>query len=331
MRLEQTFMHFLLKHQQSHGRTLNFLILMESILNAARYIQHYYNLGALHGTIGEAGEINIQGENVMRLDLMAHQIVTHYLNESEQVLEATSEEVKDEMRMKDDGRYFIYFDPLDGSGNIKHSLPVGFLFGIAKRNLEGKEDFHLRSGSEFIAAGMFLIPSGIFTFALKDAGTWLFLQDESGVYIRPSKVSLPEENKIWELSFNSSHRSTFSDSVQNWIKSNESKYNFRYAGSLAVDFHRLLHNGGLFMYPAIVKHPDPSKNKPKGKLRLMYECAVVAFIAREAGGLAINELGQDILNVNPQDRHERSSLFVGNKELIENIKKAITSGHKSIS
>jgi len=322
MQLEQTFMNFLLQHQQAHSRSLNFIILMESILNSAKYIQHYYSKGALHGTVGESGEINIQGETVMRLDLMAHQIVTHYLQESQQVLEATSEEVSDEIILNPDGRYLIYFDPLDGSSNIKHSLPVGFLFGIAKRNLEGPEDFHLRKGSEFIAAGLFLIPSGIFTFALKDAGAWVFLRDESGAYIRPTRVTMPETKKNWELSWNSSNRLTFSEKVKKWIETNEPKYNFRYAGSLAVDFHRLLHNGGLFMYPGIHNHKDKSKNRPGGKLRLMYECAVVAFIAHEAGGRAINENSEDILDVQPNTRHDRSTLFVGNIELIKDLAKS---------
>jgi fructose-1,6-bisphosphatase I len=323
MQLEETFMHFLLQHQQKHGRTLNFLILMESILTSARYIQHYYNLAALHGNVGESGEINIQGENVMRLDTMANQIALHYLEQSKQVIEATSEETPDPVKMNADGRYLIYFDPLDGSSNVKHSLPVGFLFGIAKRNLDGNEDLHLRSGKEFIAAGMFLIPSGIFTFALKNAGAWQFLRDESGVYIRPTRVELPSDKANWELSWNSSNRNNYGEKIQKWISKNESAHNFRYAGSLAVDFHRLLHNGGLFMYPAIVNHPDKNKNRPDGKLRLIYECAVIAFIAKEAGGVAINELGHNILDVNPKERHERSTLFVGCKEIVEDIKKTI--------
>lgn len=324
MQLEETFMHFLLQHQQHHGRTLNFLILMESILTSARYIQHYYNLAALHGNVGESGEINIQGEKVMRLDNMAHDIVSHYLKQSNQVIEATSEEEDEPALMNKDGRYVIYFDPLDGSSNIKHSLPVGFLFGIAKRNLEGEEDLHLRAGKEFIATGMFLLPSGIFTFALKNAGAWQFLRDESGAYIRPTKINFSENKKNWELSWNSSNRLTFSDKVQKWINNNEPKYNFRYSGSLAVDFHRLLHNGGAFMYPAITQHSDASKNRPEGKLRLIYECAVIAFIAKEAGGIAINEAGKNILDISPKERHQRSTLFVGCKEIIEDLRKQIT-------
>ncbi|MCL4135682.1 UNVERIFIED_CONTAM: hypothetical protein GTU68_026571 [Idotea baltica] len=323
MKLEETFMHFLLKHQQDHSRTLNFLILMESILTAAKYIQYHYNSGALEGNLGKKGTTNIQGEKVMKLDDMANDIVMHYLRGSDQVIEATSEEVEDAEKMNEDGRYFIYFDPLDGSSNVKHSLPVGFMFGIAKRNLDGEEDCHLRKGKDFIAAGMFLIPSGIFTFALKDSGTWSFLMDKTGVFIRPEKITFPEDKKKWELSWNASHRKNFSDKVQKWVDENEANYSFRYAGALAIDFHRLLGNGGMFMYPAIVNHPDKEKNRPEGKLRLMYESAVVGFMAREAGGAVVTESGEDLLDLQPQDRHERSALYVGNKEVVSSIAEAL--------
>ncbi|MCB0337781.1 MAG: hypothetical protein KDD62_15800, partial [Bdellovibrionales bacterium] len=308
-----------------HNRTLNFIILMESLLRAARAIQYRYDTSALDGTTGEAGMSNVQGENVMQFDLIAHQIVMHYLAESGQVMEATSEEVSDEIRLNPDGRYLVYFDPLDGSSNIKHSLPVGFLFGIAKRNLEGPEDYRLRPGKDFIAAGLFMIPTGIFTFALKNAGAWRFLLDKTGDFIRPTRIQFPNKKDTWELSWNSVNRHAFNPKVQSWLDANEKQYNFRYSGSLAVDFHRLLHNGGAFMYPAITNHVDPKKNRPNGKLRLMYESSVVSFIAQQAGGLAIGEDGHDILETQPRHRHQRSSLYVGNSELIESIRKVLKS------
>lgn len=323
MKQDETFLHFLLEHQLKHGRTLNFVVLMESILSAARSINYQYNIAAQHDNLGKAGSTNIQGEEVMSLDLICHEIVMHYLKESKQVMEATSEEVHEEIRLDDDGRYILYFDPLDGSSNIKHNLPVGFLFGIAKRNLEGPEDYHLRKGDDFIAAGMFVIPTGIFTFALKDAGAWRFILDQSGVYIRPQQVKLPAESKKWELSFNSANNDTYAKPVKDWLVKNQAKYGFRYAGSLAVDFHRLLHNGGMFCYPAIVNHPDASKNRAQGKLRLMYECNVVSFIAREAGGFAVDEQGKDILSVAPTDRHQRSALYIGSKALVEDVQKVL--------
>ncbi len=319
MQLDETFMTFLLNHQRKNKRTLNFLILMESIMAAARKIDSLYRAGALDQNLGEAGKTNVQGESVMEMDLMAHQIVMHYLTQSKQVMEATSEEIASELRLNADGRYIVYFDPIDGSSNVKHSLPVGFLFGIVKRDLDKDETYRLRTGREFIAGGMFLIPSGLFTFALRNAGTWRFLMDETGVYVRPKKITLPASKKSWELSWNVSNTTSFSEKVQEWLIKNKSDYNFRYAGSLVVDFHRMLHNGGMFLYPAILNHQDPLKNRPEGKLRLLYEAAVVAFIAHEAGGMAIDESGTDLLDVEPKDRHQRSTLYVGNKELVKEM------------
>ena len=323
MQLDETFMTFLLNHQRKNKRTLNFLILMESIMAAARKIDSLYKAGALQQNLGEAGSINVQGESVMEMDLMAHQIVIHYLTQSKQVTEATSEEMTDEIRINDDGRYIVYFDPIDGSSNVKHSLPVGFLFGIVKRDLDTDETYRLRKGRELIAAGMFLIPSGLFTFSLRNAGTWRFLMDETGVYVRPTRLVLPEAKKSWELSWNVSNSFAFSKNVQAWLEKNESTYNFRYAGSLVVDFHRMLHNGGMFLYPAIVNHTSPEKNRPEGKLRLLYEAAVVAFMAHEAGGMAVDESGTDLLDVVPNHRHQRSALYVGNKELVSEIQKVL--------
>lgn len=319
MKLDETFMHFLLEHQIKNQRTLNFMILMESILTAARQIDFYYRSGALMRNLGEAGNVNVQGENQMAMDVMAHELVMHYLAESKQIIEATSEESEEAITLNPNGRYLIYFDPIDGSSNVKHSLPVGFLFGIVKRNLQGEEDCHLRAGKDYIAAGMFLIPSGLFTFALKGSGAWRFVQDATGAYVRPQRLYFPEDKKTWELSWNAANRGGFKNSVQKWANENESKFSFRYAGSLVVDFHRLLHNGGMFMYPAVVNDPDPKKNKPEGKLRLMYEASVVAFIANEAGGYAVDDNGNDILEIVPKKRHQRTALYVGSKEVVEDI------------
>ena len=148
MELESSFTSFLLAHQQRHKRSLNFLLLMEALMTSAKQIRHCYRLAELERGLGEAGQTNVQGENVMQMDLAANQIVLHYLTECAQVIEVTSEELTEEVVLNENGRYFVYFDPLDGSSNIKHNLPVGFLFGIAKRNLEGEEDRRLRPGAE---------------------------------------------------------------------------------------------------------------------------------------------------------------------------------------
>lgn len=327
LHLEDTFMDFLLEHQEKRNRTYHFLVLMNAILNAAKRIQFYYQTGALRGNLGQAGTINCQGEDVLKMDEIANSLVEHYLKRSGRVIHAVSEEREEIIPMNvENGRYFVYYDPMDGSSNVPHNLPIGFLFGVAKRNLDGPEDFHLRAGHEFIAAGMFVIPTGTFTIGLKEAGCWRFHIDETGNYVKPTRMTLPENRKTWELSYNSANRETFADSVQRWILENKKKYAFRYMGALAADFHRILTNGGLFLYPAIVHHPDSKKNRPSGKLRLMYEAAVAAFMCCEAGGDAIDEIGTPILDITPRQPHQRTALYVGSKPLIEEIKAALKSG-----
>ena len=324
IRTEQTFMNFLLQHQERYKRTYHFLILLDALISAAKHIQQYYLTGALRGNLGLAGDVNVQGEEVMRMDQIAHEITIHYLKASGRVIHAVSEESEEIIPIHPEGgRYLVYFDPLDGSSNIPHGLPVGFLFGIAKRNLEGAEDGHLRAGKDYIAAGMFVIPTGTFTLGLKDAGTWRFHIDETMTFVRPTRMILPEDPKGWELSFNASNRHTYAEGVQKWIVENESKYAFRYLGALAGDFHRMLGTGGMFMYPAIVNHPNQKKNRPEGKLRLMYEAAVVAFMCREAGGMAVNENGAPILEIQPEKHHQRTALYVGSKRLVEDIARTL--------
>jgi fructose-1,6-bisphosphatase I len=324
IRFEQTLTNFLLDHQEKHNRTYNFLILMDALISAAKHIEHYYLTGALKGNLGLAGNVNVQGEDVLRMDQIAHEITIHYLRASGRVIHAISEESEKIIPINNEGgRYFVYFDPLDGSSNVPHGLPVGFLFGIAKRNLDGPEDGHLRAGKDYIAAGMFVIPTGTFTLALKDAGTWRFHTDETMDLVRPTRMILSEDTEEWELSFNPAHRHTYAKNVQNWIEQNERKYVFRYLGSLAGDFHRILSNGGMFMYPAIVNHPNPEKNRPHGKLRLMYEASVVAFMCREAGGTAVDETGTPTLDLQPKEPHQRTPLYVGSKPLVDDIAKVV--------
>jgi len=328
VQFEQTFRNFIMRHQENYNRSYHFLILMDAIITAATRIELYYRTGALKDNLGASGSTNVHGEKVLQMDEIAHNIVVHYLNSSERVIQAVSEESEEIISMnKDGGRYFIYFDPLDGSSNVAHGLPVGFMFGIAKRsfegNIQGPEDFHLRTGNEFIASGMFVIPTGMFTLALRDAGCWRFHADETNTYVKPTRIMLPEEPNKWELSFNSANTYTFGDSVQEWILENEKKFTFRYLGALAGDFHRLLSNGGMFMYPAILNHPDEKKNRLQGKLRLMYEANVVAMMCKEAGGAAVNEAGDNILDIKPEKHHQRTTLYVGSKPMIEDITKTL--------
>ena len=171
--------------------------------------------------------MNVQGEDIMQMDQIAHEITIHYLKASGRVIHAVSEESDEIIPINPEGgRYFVYFDPLDGSSNVSHGLPVGFLFGVAKRNLTGPEDGHLRAGKDYIAAGMFVIPTGTFTIGLKEAGAWRFHVDETNTFVRPTRMVLPEDPKDWELSFNAANRRTFAENVQKWISGERGKVCF---------------------------------------------------------------------------------------------------------
>jgi len=134
--LDETFMQFLLQHQLKHKRTLNFLILMESIISASKAIQDLYTKAAIDKNLSYAGNMNVQGEDVTKIDLLADNIFLHYLKGSKQVIQVVSEEREKKVSLNPKGRYFVYYDPIDGSSNVKHNLPVGILFGISKKNLD---------------------------------------------------------------------------------------------------------------------------------------------------------------------------------------------------
>jgi len=318
--LDETFMQFLLQHQLKHKRTLNFLILMESIISASKAIQDLYTKAAIDKNLSYAGNMNVQGEDVTKIDLLADNIFLHYLKGSKQVIQVVSEEREKKVSLNPKGRYFVYYDPIDGSSNVKHNLPVGILFGISKKNLSGKESKRLRHGNEYIASGIFMIPSGNFTFYLNDAGCWRFLKSSSGTYIRPEKVKLPKDKSQFNLSYNTSTLEHYPPKLRNWLEDNSGKYGFRYSGSLAGDIHRILTTGGVYIYPSIL---GGSKPYPAGKLRLLYECNVVANIVKAAGGEAIDDQGQPVLDLKPTSIHQRSSIIVGDKKIIKEIQKIL--------
>ena len=296
---------------------------MDAIISAKKISSIITSRALLRGISGWQERSMCKAKMSCTWMIWPDEIIIHYLKTTRRVIHAVSEECDEIIKLNEDGRYFMYFDPLDGSSNVAHGLPVGFLFGIAKRNLKGVEDFHLRAGREYIAAGMFVIPTGTLTIALRDAGAWRFHIDETQNYVKPMQVILPDDPEKLGAFLQCDEPVHVRRQVQDCVQNNERNYTFRYMGALAGDFHRILTNGGMFMYPAIVNHPDPKKNRPEGKLRLMYEASVVAFMCCEAGGHAVNEDGIPILDIKPASHHQRTALYVGSKSLVDDITKAL--------
>ena len=223
LQFEETFMDFLLEHQERHNRTYHFLILMNSILNAAKRIQHYYLTGALRGNLGLAGSTNVQGEEVLQMDQIANEVVKHYLGSSGRVIHAVSEEEKEIIPMNvEGGRYFVYYDPMDGSSNVPHNLPDRI--PLRHRQEEPRRPRRRapsgRAGSTSPRACS-SSPPGRSPSPCRNAGCWRFHIDEVMNYVKPTRMVLPENPKTWELSFNSANRETFAGGIREWIAEKE--------------------------------------------------------------------------------------------------------------
>jgi fructose-1,6-bisphosphatase I len=275
--------------------------------------------------LGMAGRINIQDEQVAKLDMLANETLIRYTSFAGRLAGMASEECKDIIPIPEDypcGPYVLLFDPLDGSSNIDYTISVGTIFSIYRRRTESGDaqmDDFLQPGKDLVAAGyiiygnstlfVYTVGEGVHGFTL-DPGVGEFLLSHPDICI-PQKPIFYSVNQGYERYWSSGVRQ-FTDYVQGKTGEFEGGLSMRYVGSLVADFHRNLLAGGVFYYPADSKDPQ----KPRGKLRLLYECAPLAFIAKHAGGYA-SDGHQSILEIKPTSLHQRTPLFIGNRELVE--------------
>jgi fructose-1,6-bisphosphatase I len=226
------------------------------------------------------------------------------------------------------GPYVLVFDPLDGSSNIDHTISVGTIFGVHRRKTESGpgqlEDF-LQPGRDLVAAGYVIYGnSTVFVYSVGnrvhgftlDPGVGEFLLSHPNITI-PEKPKFYSVNQGYERYWSSGVRQ-FTDYVQGKTGEFDGGLSMRYVGSMVADFHRNLLAGGIFYYPADSRDPD----KPRGKLRLLYECAPLAFIAHQAGGYA-SDGHKPILDIVPTKLHQRTPIFIGDRSLVETAEKYI--------
>jgi fructose-1,6-bisphosphatase I len=275
--------------------------------------------------LGSADRTNIQGEQVAKLDVFANDTLVRFTSSTGRLAGLASEENADFIPIPEGyrcGPYLLLFDPLDGSSNIDYTISVGTIFSIFRRKTrKGRaqlEDF-LQPGRDLVAAGYIIYGnSTVFVYTAGDGahgftldpGVGEFLLSHPNICI-PAKPKFYSVNQGYERYWSSGVRQ-FTDFVQGVSGEFEGGLSMRYVGSLVADFHRNLIAGGVFYYPADSKDPQ----KRQGKLRLLYECAPLAFIAEQAGGLASDGL-QPILDIVPTDLHQRTPFFVGNRDLVE--------------
>lgn len=314
------------------GATGELSSLLRDIGLAAKRVNVEVNKAGLVDILGDAGSVNIQGEEVKKLDVFANNQFTGVLKHGISCAGIASEELDDIVVFDDEvsnnSKYVCLYDPLDGSANIDVNISIGTIFAVFRRVTEkGKpcnlQDF-LQKGIQMVAAGYIIYGSStMFVYATRRGVNGFTLDPSIGEFtLSHPDIKCPEQGKIYSV--NHGHFFQYDEKVKKYIdrcqkktKADGGPYTQRYLGSMVADVHRNLIKGGIFMYPGIT-------DKPKGKLRLLYECNPFAFIVEVAGGKATN--GKErILEVQPTELHQRSPFFVGSKLMMEELEECLMS------
>jgi len=316
-----TLTQHILEAQKSHpGATGQLSALLTQIGVAGKLIQAQVRRAGLIEIGGTTGEENVQGETVQKLDRIAQDTLVDVLARSGCVAAMASEEEHDiiEVPSKLAGDYVVLFDPLDGSSNIDANVSIGTIFSVYRRRHANEvvRSDTLRPGSEQIAAGYIIYGSStVFVYTTGDTVDCFTLDPAAGEYfLTRAKVRIPERTKV--LSINECNQpywpawvAPYIDSVKQRNDLEKRRVSSRHIGSLVADFHRNLLYGGVFLYPA-------DKRTNRGKLRLLYECNPLAFIAEAAGGAA-SDGHERILQRTPTSLHERTALIIGPRAEVE--------------
>lgn len=321
--------HLQLHQKNIPGATGRFTSLFNELILSAKIINRAVNKAGLVDVLGDTGETNIQGEQVQKLDEYANQIMIHRLQRCGVLCAMSSEEQADLIQIPQKfqkGDYFLVFDPLDGSSNIEANVSIGTIFSIYRRkhNSGDTVELHevLQKGCEQVAAGYFLYGSStVLIFTTGDGVHGFTLDPSVGEFLLSHpQIRIPEQGKIYSV--NEAYWHYWDKKTQDAIALFKDPggrlgrvYSLRYIGSLVADFHRNLLYGGVFMYPADNRDPK----KPQGKLRLLCEAAPLSMIAEQAGGMSTDGLNP-ILEIEPQELHQRTPLVIGSKQDVQMIR-----------
>ncbi|MBI4577048.1 MAG: class 1 fructose-bisphosphatase [Planctomycetes bacterium] len=315
-----TLSRFIREKQKGYSTaTGEFTGLIIEIGHAARIITREVRKAGLVDILGLTGKINVQGEEVQKLDEFAHHTIVRALDHTGLVCVMASEESDGVIPIPDRhprGKYALNFDPLDGSSNIDTNASIGTIIGIHRKVSPGglgsvgtREDL-LRKGSEQIGAVYIIYGSSTILVYSDGHGVHEFTLDPSvgEFYLSQEDIRIPPRGKTYSV--NEGNWAYWSDAQRRVVdyfkaedKASDRPYGLRYIGSLVADFHRTLKKGGIFMYPG-------DRKNPQGKLRLLFECAPLAFMAQSAGGAAIDG-STPILGIEPAELHHRSPLYIG--------------------
>ena len=300
--------------------------LLRDIGLAAKRVNVEVNKAGLVDILGDAGTINVQGEDVKKLDIYANNQFMGVLQHGISCAGIGSEELDDFVVFDDEvsnqSKYVVMFDPLDGSGNIDVNVSIGTIFSVYRRVSERgkpctKADF-LQPGNRQVAAGYVIYGSStMFVYATRRGVNGFTLDPSIGEFcLSHPDIKCPPTGKFYSVNHGNFFQydegvRKYIDACQRKTKDTGGPYTQRYIGSMVADVHRNLIKGGIFMYPGTI-------DKPKGKLRLLYESNPFAFILEVAGGRATDGK-QRILDIHPTELHQRTPLFIGSSEMMDEL------------
>jgi fructose-1,6-bisphosphatase I len=298
--------------------------LLSDLSLATKVISLEVNKAGLVDILGFTNSVNVHGEDVKKLDVFAHEMLIRAMDHGGHLCVMASEEEENIIHIPKRhrvGKYVLLFDPLDGSSNIDANVSIGTIFSIYKRvspdDTPGTLEDCLQKGTEQVAAGYIIYGSstvmvysagnGVHGFTLDPAFGEFLLSHEN--------IQIPKQGKIYSI--NEGNYKYWHQGLKKYIKYLQQDlnkpYTSRYIGSMVADIHRNLLYGGIFMYPSDARNA-------KGKLRLMYECNPMAYIVEAAGGRATDGKTR-ILDLQPENLHERTPVFIGSEEDVLMVEK----------
>ena len=322
----QTLGEFIIEHQSSFKYSSGELSrLINSIRLAAKVVNYEVNKAGLVDILGTAGDINVQGESQQKLDVYANDKFIQMLTNRNIVCGIASEEEDNFIAINSNdknhqNKYIVLIDPLDGSSNIDVNVSVGTIFSVYRRVTDvgtavTLDDF-LKKGSEQVAAGYIIYgTSTMLEYTTGDGVNGFTLNPAIGTfYLSHPNMQFPINGRIYSV--NEGNYIHFPQGIKDYIKYCQMEegyrpYTSRYIGSLVSDFHRNMIKGGIYLYP------KSSKNSA-GKLRLLYECNPMAFLAEQANGKATNGV-QRILDIQPTELHQRVPFICGSTNMVEDV------------
>jgi fructose-1,6-bisphosphatase I len=311
--------HILAQQREHPEATGTLTSILYDIALAGKLISRETTRAGLADILGLTGSINVQGEEVAKLDQYANAAIVRLNQFTGRLAAMASEEIADVIPIPPEfptGRYVLVFDPLDGSSNIDYSVSIGTIFSILRRRTpEGAPvSLHdcLHRGRDIVASGYILYgPSTMMVYSSGHGVHGFTLDQTVGEFLLTHPdIRIPTRPKFYSV--NQGYERYWPREIQEFTHYLQAKnLSLRYIGSLVADFHRNLLGGGIFYYPADTRDPK----KPHGKLRLLYEAAPLAYLAEHAGGAASNG-AQPILDLQPTELHQRTPLFIGDGELV---------------